>query len=137
MIAQQKQITGGGYAVPLVKNCGHPYPFMDGYTRYNQIKMAPEDEKYIAFCTPIDIYCYKVMPYGLKNAGTTYQRAMTKIFDDMIHKIVECYMDDLITKAMSYGEHLQCLQVVFKRLREHALKLNPLKCAFMVSSSKF
>jgi Reverse transcriptase (RNA-dependent DNA polymerase) len=52
-------------------------------------------------------------------------------------KIVECYVDDLIIKAMSYEEHLQYLEVVFGRLREHALKLNPLKCAFMVSSGKF
>jgi Reverse transcriptase (RNA-dependent DNA polymerase) len=98
------------------------FSFMDGYAGYNQIKMAAEDEKHTAFCTPIGIYCYKVMPFGLKNAGATYQRAMTKIFDDMIHKIVECYVDDLVIKAMSYEEHLQHLEVVFSRLREHALK---------------
>jgi Reverse transcriptase (RNA-dependent DNA polymerase) len=110
---------------------------MDGYASYNQIKMALEDEKHIAFRTPIGIYCYKVMPFGLKNAGATYQRAMTKIFDDLIHKIVECYVDDLIIKAMSYEEHLQYLEVIFSCLREHALKLNSLKCAFMVSFGKF
>jgi Reverse transcriptase (RNA-dependent DNA polymerase) len=62
---------------------------------------------------------------------------MTKIFDDLIHKIVECYVDNLVIKAMSYEEHLQYLEVVFNRLREHTLKLNPLKCVFMVSSGKF
>jgi RNase H-like domain found in reverse transcriptase/Reverse transcriptase (RNA-dependent DNA polymerase) len=113
------------------------FSFMDGYAGYNQIKMAVEDENHTAFRMPIGIYCYKVMPFGLKNAGATYQRAMMKIFDDMIHKIVECYVDDLVIKAMSYEEHLQHLEVVFSRLREHALKLNPLKCAFMVSSGKF
>jgi Reverse transcriptase (RNA-dependent DNA polymerase)/RNase H-like domain found in reverse transcriptase len=113
------------------------FSFMDGYAGYNQIKMAQEDERHTAFRTPIGIYCYKVMQFGLKNAGATYQRAMTKIFDDLIHKIVECYVDDLVIKAMSYEEHLQYLEVVFNRLREHALKLNPLKCAFMVSSGKF
>jgi Reverse transcriptase (RNA-dependent DNA polymerase) len=113
------------------------FSFMDGYAGYNQIKMAQEDEKHIAFRMLIGIYCYKVMPFGLKNASATYQRAMTKIFDDLIHKIVECYVDDLVIKAMSYEEHLQYLEVVFKHLREHALKLNPLKCAFMVSSGKF
>ena len=77
------------------------------------------------------------MPKGLKNAGATYQRAMTKIFDEIIHKIVECYVDDLVVKAVSYEEHLQHLRIVFDRLRQHALKLNPLKCAFMVSSGKF
>jgi RNase H-like domain found in reverse transcriptase/Reverse transcriptase (RNA-dependent DNA polymerase) len=113
------------------------FSFMDGYTGYNQIKMAPEDEKHTAFRTPIDIYFYKVMLFGLKNAGGTYQRAMMKIFNDLIHKIVECYVDDLIIKAMSYEENLQYLEVVFNRLREHVFKLNPLKCAFMVSSGKF
>jgi Reverse transcriptase (RNA-dependent DNA polymerase) len=113
------------------------FSFMDGYAGYNQIKMTPEDEKHTAFRTPNGIYCYKVMPFGLKNAGATYQRAISKIFDDLIHKIVECYMDDVVIKALSYEEHLQYLEVVFKRLREHALKLNPLKCAFIVSSAKF
>ena len=77
------------------------------------------------------------MPKGLKNAGATYQRAMTKIFDEIIHKIVECYVDDLVVKSVSYEEHLQHLRILFDQLRQHALKLNPLKCAFMVSSGKF
>jgi Reverse transcriptase (RNA-dependent DNA polymerase) len=113
------------------------FSFMDGYAGYNQIKMAAEDEKHTAFRTLIGIYCYTVMPFGLKNAGATYQRAMIKIFDDLIHKIVECYVDDLVVKAMSIEEHLSHLKMVFDRLRLHSLKLNPLKCAFMVSSGKF
>ncbi|KAL0297870.1 UNVERIFIED_CONTAM: Retrovirus-related Pol polyprotein from transposon.6 [Sesamum angustifolium] len=70
--------------------------FMDGSSEYNQIRMAPADEELTAFCTPKGIYCYKVMPFGLKNAGATYQRAMQKIFDDMLHKNAECYVDDLV-----------------------------------------
>jgi hypothetical protein len=81
------------------------FSFMDGYVRYNQIKMVQEDEKYIAFGTLIGIYYYKIISFGLKNAGATYQRAMIKIFNDLIHKIVECNVDDLIIKAMSYEEH--------------------------------
>ena len=73
--------------------------FMDGSPRYNQIRMAPEDEELIAFRTPKGIYCYKVMPFGLKNAGATYQRAMQLIFDDILHKIVQCYVDDLVVKT--------------------------------------
>ena len=99
--------------------------------------MDEEDQKHTAFRTPVGIYCYRVMPFGLKNAGATYQRAMTKIFDDLIHNIVECYVDDLVVKAMSHEEHLRHLKTVFDRLRQHSLKLNPLKCAFMVSSGKF
>ena len=61
--------------------------FMDGSSGYNQIRMAPKDEELIAFRTPKGIYCYKVMLFGLKNAGATYQRAMQRIFDDMLHKM--------------------------------------------------
>jgi hypothetical protein len=59
---------------------------MDDYAGYNQNKMASEDEKHTTFHTPIGIYCYKVMPFGLKNTSVTYQQVMTKIFDDLIHK---------------------------------------------------
>ena len=64
--------------------------FMDGSSGYNQICMSPKDEELTAFRTPKGIYCYKVMPFGLKNAGATYQRAMQNIFDDLLHKNVEC-----------------------------------------------
>jgi len=56
--------------------------FMDGFSGYNQIKMYPEDEKHTSFRTPLGVYCYTVMPFGLKNAGATYQRAMNTIFRD-------------------------------------------------------
>ena len=77
------------------------------------------------------------MPFGLKNAGATYQRAMQKIFDDMLHQHVECYVDDLVVKSKEKENHLQDLRLVFKRLRRFQLKMNPLKCAFGVSSGKF
>ncbi|KAL6189068.1 hypothetical protein ACLB2K_040458 [Fragaria x ananassa] len=111
--------------------------FMDGSSGYNQIKMALEDEELTAFRTPKGIYYYKVMPFGLKNAGATYQCAMQKIFGDMLHKYVECDVDDLIVKSRKMSDHLQDLRKVFDRLREYQLKMNPLKCAFGVSSGKF
>jgi hypothetical protein len=111
--------------------------FMDGSSGYNQIKMAPEDAIHTAFRTPKGIYCYKVMPFGLKNAGATYQRAMTIIFSDLLHEVVECYVDDLVVKTKDKSNHLNDLQIVFDRLRRHNLKMNPLKCAFGVSSGKF
>ena len=77
------------------------FSFMDGFSGHNQIKMNPEDEKHTAFQTTVGVYCYKIMTFGLKNAGATYQRAMTKAFDDLIHQIVECYVDDLMEKAHS------------------------------------
>lgn len=73
--------------------------FMYGSSGYNQIRMVPKDEELTVFRTPKGIYCFKVMPFGLKNAGATYQRAMQKIFDEMLHKDVECYVDDLVVKS--------------------------------------
>ncbi|KAG9450485.1 hypothetical protein H6P81_010450 [Aristolochia fimbriata] len=111
--------------------------FMDGSSGYNQIRMDPKDEELTAFRTPKGIFCYKVMPFGLKNAGATYQRAMQNIFDDFLHKRVECYVDDLVVKTKQRADHLLDLRALFERLRRFQLKMNPLKCAFGVTSSKF
>ncbi|XP_058221013.1 uncharacterized protein LOC131331161 [Rhododendron vialii] len=111
--------------------------FMDGYSGYNQIRMAPEDEELTAFRSPKEIFCYTVMPFGLKNAGATYKRAMTVIFGDMLHNIVECYVDDLVAKTRNKEDHLDDLKQIFERLRRYKLKMNPLKCAFGVCSGKF
>ncbi|KAL0440126.1 UNVERIFIED_CONTAM: Transposon Tf2-12 polyprotein [Sesamum latifolium] len=111
--------------------------FMDGSSGYNQICMAPADEELTAFRTPKGIYCYKVMPFGLKNAGATYQRAMQRIFDDMLHKNVECYVDDLVVKSKKREDHLYDLRKVFEHLRRYQLKMNPSKCSFGVTSEKF
>nr|GMC71681.1 uncharacterized protein LOC109150426 [Ipomoea batatas] len=91
------------------------------------IRMALEDEELTAFRTPKGIYCYKVMLFGLKNAGAIYQRAMQRIFDDMLHKMVECYVDDLVVKSKLRTDHLGHLRKVFNRLRKFQLKMNPLK----------
>ena len=68
--------------------------------------MIPKDEELTAFRTPKGIYCYKVMPFGLKNASATYQQAMQKIFDNVLHKYVECYVDDLVVKTKRREDHL-------------------------------
>nr|XP_027075937.1 uncharacterized protein LOC113699791 [Coffea arabica] len=111
--------------------------FMDGSSGYNQIRLVPEDEELTAFRTPKGIYCYKIMPFGLKNVGATYQRAMQSIFDDMLHKNIECYVDDLVVKLKKRSNHLEDLRQVFYQLRRYQLKINPLKCAFGVTSEKF
>ncbi|KAG9450497.1 hypothetical protein H6P81_010462 [Aristolochia fimbriata] len=77
--------------------------FMDGSSGYNQIRMDLKDEELTAFRTPKGIFCYKVMSFGLKNAGATYQRAMQNIFDDFLHKRVKCYVDDLVVKTIQRG----------------------------------
>ncbi len=80
--------------------------FMDGYSGYNQIKMAVEDREKTTFTTPWGTFCYRVMPFGLKNAGATYQRTMTTLFHDMIHKEMEVYVDDMIVKSRHRQDHL-------------------------------
>ena len=72
------------------------FSFMDEFSGYNQIRMAPEDMEKTTFITPWGTFCYRVMPFGLKNAGAMYQRAMKTIFHDLMHKKIEVYVDDMI-----------------------------------------
>ena len=73
--------------------------FMDGFFEYSQILMALEDMEKTSFITEWGTYCYKVMSFGLKNAGATYQRATTTLFHDMMHRDVEVYVDYMIVKS--------------------------------------
>ncbi|GAA0170968.1 hypothetical protein LIER_25115 [Lithospermum erythrorhizon] len=77
------------------------------------------------------------MLFRLKNVGATFQRPMQKVFDYMIHKNVECYVDDLVVKSLKKADHPQDMRMVFERLRQYQLKMNPLKCAFGVALGKF
>jgi hypothetical protein len=76
------------------------------------------------------------MPFGLKNAGATYQRAMVTLFHDMMHKEIEVYVDDMIAKSKDEENHITALKKLFERLRKYQLKLNPAKCTFGVKSGK-
>ncbi|WRX28661.1 Reverse transcriptase domain - like 10 [Theobroma cacao] len=76
------------------------------------------------------------MPFGLKNAGVTYQRAMVALFHDMMHKEIEVYVDDMIAKSHIERDHTVNLKKLFERLRKFQLKLNPAKCTFGVTSRK-
>ena len=78
---------------------------MDGFSGYNQIKMYADDEKHTSFRTPLGVYCYTVMPFGLKIAGATYQRAMNAIFHEHMRKTVECYVDDIAVKSILLSGH--------------------------------
>ena len=113
--------------------------FMDGNAGYNQIFMAPEDVNKTAFRVPgaVGLFEYLVMTFGLKNAGATYQRAMNYIFHDLIGKLVEIYIDDVVVKSKSAGGHLEDLRQVLERTRRFGLKMNPKKCAFGVSAGQF
>jgi len=110
---------------------------MDGISGYNQIKMYPEDEKQTSFRTPLGVYYYTVMPFGLKNAGATYQRAMNVIFHEHIRKTIECYVDDIAVKSCDKGDHLADLKRVFDIMHAHQLKMNPTKSFLGLASGKF
>jgi len=98
--------------------------------------IATQDKKKTSFVTPWGMYCYRVMPFGLKNAGATYQRAMVTLFHDMMHKEIEVYVDDMIAKSKDEENHITALKKLFERLRKYQLKLNPAKCTFGVKSGK-
>ena len=116
---------------------GHPMlSFMNGFSRYNQILMALEDMEKTSFITEWGTYCYRVMPFGLKNAGATYQRGSTTLFHDMMHRDVEVYVDDMIVKSQDRADHLAALQRFFERIRQFRLRLNPEMCTFGVTSRK-
>ncbi|KAK1627471.1 hypothetical protein QYE76_001786 [Lolium multiflorum] len=113
--------------------------FMDGNAGYNQIFMAPEDIHKTAFRVPgaVGLFEYVVMTFGLKNAGATYQRAMNYIFHDLIGKLVEIYIDDVVVKSVSMEGHLDDLRRVLDRTRKFGLRMNPKKCAFGVTAGQF
>jgi hypothetical protein len=85
----------------------------------------------------VGLFEYVVMTFGLKNAGTTYQRAMNYIFHNLIGKLVEIYIDDVVVKSASVEGHLEDLQQVLERTRRFGLRMNPKKCAFGISADQF
>lgn len=122
----------------LIDNCAkHDLAsFVDCYAKYHQICMDEEDAEKTAFITPWGPFCYRVIPFGLKNAGATYMRAMTTMFQDMMHKEIEVYVDDVIINSKQESDRARDLRKFFTRLRKYNLKLNPAKCAFGVPSGK-
>ena len=88
------------------------------------------------FITQWGTFCYKVIPFGLKNTEATYQRAMVALFYNMIYHEIEVYIDDMIARSQTEEEHLDHLHKLFERLRKYKLRLNPNKCTFRVRSGK-
>jgi hypothetical protein len=108
--------------------------FLDAYSGFHQIQMSREDRKHTAFVIVDGLYCYVVMPYGLKNALPTFVRAMSKTFGDLIRDKVEVYVDDIVVKTKRESTLVEDLTLVFDRLRATRTKLNPDKCIFGVSA---
>ena len=99
--------------------------------------MAEENQEKIVFITSQGLYCYKVMPFGLKNIGATYQRLVNKMFSKQIGRNMEMYVDDMLVKSKEELAYLDNLKETFTTLKQYQMKLNPSKCAFGVASGKF
>ncbi|GKV05317.1 hypothetical protein SLEP1_g17345 [Rubroshorea leprosula] len=110
---------------------------LDAYSGYHQVRMAPKDEVKTSFYAGDEIYCYVMMPFGLKNAGATYQKMVTIVFRAQIGRNLEVYVDDIVVKSSRAEDHLTDLAETFNNLKRCSMKLNPAKCTFGVKPGKF
>ena len=110
--------------------------FLDCYLGYHQISLKEEDQIKTSFITPYGAFCYKTMPFGLKNAGATYQRALQMCLASQLHRNVKAYVDDVVVKTKNPDDLIAELTKTFDNLRKFRWKLNPTKCVFDVPSGK-
>ncbi|KAL0354322.1 UNVERIFIED_CONTAM: Retrovirus-related Pol polyprotein from transposon [Sesamum angustifolium] len=110
---------------------------MDSSQGYHQIMLAPKDRKRVNFITSAGTFCYVAMPFGLKNAGATYQCLVDKKFYPQILRNVEVYIDDMLVKSKEAKDHIINLYKTFSIFRNYRLKLNPRKFAFGVQRGRF
>jgi hypothetical protein len=106
--------------------------FLDAYSGYYQIDMCIANQLATSFITLFGAYCYKKMPFGLKNVGSTFQRCMRRVFRELIGCIIEAYVDDIVVKSRKTEDLVPNLTEVFQKLRQHGVKINPEKCIFEV-----
>ena len=111
--------------------------FLGAFQGYHQIPLALGDQEKETFVTPTRNYHYKVMSFGLKNVGSTYQRMMTRMFEPQLGKSIEVYIDDMVVKSKVVSEHVGDLGNIFEILSKHKLCLNVSKCSFGEGSGKF
>ncbi|XP_040361830.1 uncharacterized protein LOC121049226 [Rosa chinensis] len=104
---------------------------------YNQIRMNQANEEHTTFTTDKGLYCYQVMPFGLKNASATYQRLVNSMFEEVIGTIMEVYVDDMLVKSLTSEDHVTNLSIVFTIILRNGMRLNPQKCIFGVEVGKF
>ncbi|CAN6725445.1 unnamed protein product [Malus baccata var. baccata] len=120
----------------LERLAGHSfYCFLDGYSGYNQIVIAPDDQEKTTFTCPFGTFAYQRMPFGLCNAPATFQRCMVSIFSDYVERIIEIFMDDFSVFGNSFDNCLDNLTLILKRCVETNLVLNWEKCHFMVKQA--
>ncbi|GKV42993.1 hypothetical protein SLEP1_g50340 [Rubroshorea leprosula] len=117
---------------------GHEHmSFLDANSRYHQVQLWLDDQEKMTFYAGDAIYCYVIMPFGLKNAGATYQKLIQVVFKLQIGKNIEVYVDDMIITSLQAEDHVDDLNETFQNLRLAQMKLNPLKCTFAMESGKF
>ena len=110
--------------------------FLDAYSGYHQIKMAESDQAATTFITPYGPFYFNTMPFGLKNAGATYQRMIQTCLEKLIDKTVEAYVDDVVVKTKHVDSLIDDLRLTFDNLQIYDIKLNPEKCVFGVPAGK-
>jgi hypothetical protein len=110
--------------------------FLDAFSGYNQIRLKVKDEDKTMFITPHGVYCYMTMPFGLKNAGATYQRCMQACLKEQIGRNVKVYVDDIVIKYVKADSLLDDLRETFANLDRYNIKLNPKKCSVGVPTGQ-
>ena len=117
----------------LGRLAGHShYCFLDGYSGYNQIAIASEDQEKSTFTCPYGTFAFRRMPFGLCNAPATFQRCMMSIFSDLVEEVIEIFLDDFSVYGSSFEGCLKNLETVLQRCQDKNLALNLEKCHFMV-----
>ena len=118
----------------LDRLAGHPHLcFLDGYFRYNQIVIAPEDQEKTTFTCPFGTFAFRRMPFGLCNAPGTFQRSMMSIFSDLAEEVMEIFIDDFTVYGSSFENCLHNLGTILQKCQDKNLALNWEKCHFMVT----
>jgi hypothetical protein len=123
------------YIDQIIDDCAgsEMFSFMDGFSGYNQINILPADQPKTAFICPWGTFAYCKLPFGLKNAGATFQRAMSYAFHDIKH-IVQPYLDDLPAHSLHRADHLVHLRAIFMRCRHYRIRLNPTQMCLLYRS---
>jgi len=109
------------------------FSFLDEFNGYNQIQICPEDQDKTTFTCPWGTFSYRVLPFSLCNAPATFQRAVLSIFSELVHDVVEIYMDDFTPYGCDFQEALTNLRKVLHKCIEMNLSLNPKKCEFLMT----
>lgn len=131
------------YPLPLIdqlidRSAGYELlSFLDAHSKYNQISLHKCDEEKTSFTSEIGTFCYTRMPFGLKNAGATFQRLVDRVFKSQINRNVEVYVDDILIKSKMRENHLKDIKKTFDNLRSSGIKIKPSKCIFGVNKGKF